>query len=1009
MKLGHRLPCARRDTGGRHAGFVLLLAVALLAFVSALVVGLGALAKAERSGTVGRTQQAQAKANAMVGLTVALARLQRWAGPDQRVTATAGSRPGVAQPHWTGVWDATTDSTAPSTWLVSGSEADGAAISPDDPLSGASGVEMFRSSDAGDPVSVLAPAVAIRDDFASVAAPPVGHYAWWIGDEGVKAPVASAAPSAAFGHDSAVSSGEQRQWRQAAALGASPPASAAGPIFEPRDALNASLVEAGRILTREQLAYVKSGDGAPLGRDAVMRRALTWTANNRNVLADSRSGGLRQDLSLAPELLGPAFAAWADYGSHLEPTTAAADPAHSILPAYGADPLRRRHRIVVPVRAAGVTFSTAPVLSSFFLQFNVRRVGGNSAPAATNAIEIRARLVVQLWNPFTSALVPEPLRLTVTGLPDLTLIDSNGGRQTIALQARFGSPMRIALPADDVAFPGDADDHSWLPGRVYAWRTHGGTSGAWETEFYNRTLSVANANLWIVPAGISYLPPANNSVTLTIAGAESQLTVELQKADDTLLSTVRSPRYAAFSTTPQRTNNNDEYRFGFALRLIDPVDFAAAPGNSPWLVGEGGDPRAVATGEPLYRTGSGGDLPSAYVGVSGNAVLTDENRLLDRVMGRSGMSYNEDTPVFELPRQPLLSIGQLQHLQLDGGRPFSIGNPWSAGRQVNGYAAPEIFDRFFFTGLDPRPVPDGPEYLLLPPPLLEVLRTNPSTGEPTTAADLRAVPAARSSALVLQAGSFNVNSIQTEAWAAVLRSCRVVPGETFDYLEPTASSGTAGDDSVGHEAAPGASFFRFSQSAQETWRADAGYAASSTAPPSAPSTPSVANTHLYRKGRRGLSDAAVNNLADAIVAANAIRQRESGPWRSLAELVSPQSSLGGKSLFEHAIAAAGLNADVAEFSSQWLTPADLLTSLAPVLFARSDTFCIRSYGDAANPFTGEVESRVWCEAIVQRMPSYFDPADAAETLPADLTRAVNRDLGRRFQIVSFRWLNRTDL
>lgn len=763
------------------------------------------------------------------------------------------------------------------------------------------------------------------------------------------------------------------------------------------------------MLTREQLAYVKSGDGTPLGRNAVTLRTFAWTTNNRNVLADSRGGGLRQDLSLAPELLGPAFAAWADYGSYLEPISATADPSHSILPAYGADPLRRRHRIVAPVRAEGVTFSTAPVLASFFLQFNVRRVGGNPAPAATNAMEIRARLVVQLWNPFTSSLVPEPLRLTVTGLPDLTLIDSNGGRQTIALQERFGTPMVIALPADDLEFPGDADDHSWLPGRVYAWRTRGGARGAWETEFYNRTLSVANANLWVVPAGVSYLPPAGNSVMLSVAGAGSQLTIELQKADGTRLATVRSPRYAAFSTTPQRANNNDEYRFGFALRLIDPVDFAAAPEHSLWLVGEGSDPRAVSTGEPLYRTGSGGDLPSAYVGVSGNAVLTDENRLLDRVMGRSGMSYNEDVPVFELPRQPLLSPGQLQHLQLDGARPFAIGNPWSENKSINGIPAPDLFDRFFFSGVSPQPLPDGAEYLLAAPPLLEVIRTHPVTRTPTTAADLRAVPNARSSALLLQAGSFNVNSVQVDAWVAVLRACRVIPGETFDYLEPSASTGTAGDESLGHDATAGATFFRFAQSAQETWRADAGYAASATVPPSAPSTPSTANTHLYRKGRRGLSEAEVNALATAIVAANTLRQRESGPWRGLGEFVRPQSCFGGRSLLEHAIAEAGLNAGIAEFSSQWLTPADVLTSLAPLLFARSDTFRIRSYGDATNPFTGGVESRVWCEAVVQRMPEYFDPADPAETLPAALTQSVNRELGRRYQIVSFRWLNRSDL
>jgi hypothetical protein len=987
-----------------RSGFVLLLAVMLLAFVGALVTGLGVLAKVEAGGNIRRLRQAQARENAQLGLTLALSQLQQWTGPDQRVTATAASQPGSAHPRWTGVWDATTEEPAAATWLVSGSEFASGRPSPDAALHASTSVTMMNDTNG----AVAAPLMPIRDERLGHGTPVVGHYAWWIGDEGVKAPVA--APESPWPVNEVTLSAEQeRRWLQSSVRGASPPAAVDEPSFEVRAEPNAGLVMSGRVLTLEQLAFLRSTDGTSLGREAVERRTGSWTPNNRNVIADSREGGLRQDLSLRPDLLGAAFAAWADCDSHLEAVGASSDPAHAILPAYGADPLRRRHRIVVPVREGGAVFSTAPVLSFFFLQFNVRRVGGNSAPAATNAMEIRARLVVQLWNPFTSAAVPEPLRLTVAGLPDLTLIDSNGGRQTIALQQRFGSPMVITLPADDVTFPGDADDHSWLPGRIYAWRTHGRAPGSWDTEFYNRTLSVANANLWVAPAGVSYRPPASNSVMLSVTGASSQLTLELQKADGTSLATVRSPPYAAFTTTPQRANNNDEYRFGFMLRLVDPVDFAAAPAATTWLTGEASDPRALTAGEPLYRTGSGGDLPSAYVGVSGNAVFTDENRLLDRVMGRSGMSYNEDTPVFELPRQPLVSVGQLQHLQIEAARPFATGNPWAAPWRINGCPAISLFDRFFFSGLRPTSVAGGREFKMGPPPLLEIVRTKPSTHTTTTIDDLRQQPSGRSSALLLQAGSFNVNSADAAAWAAVLRNCRTAKVEVFTFLEAAAASGTAADTAIGLDGTSGASFWRFSQSAQETFRADAGYAASSTVPPTAPSVSSMANTHLYRQGRRLLSDQQVNDFATAIAAASTLRQRASGPWRGLADFVAPEPSLGGQSALEYAIAAAGLNDDVGEFSSQWLTPADVLTSLAPVLFARSDTFRIRSYGDATNPFTREVESVAWCEAVVQRLPAYFDSSEPATTLPSELSSARNRQLGRRYQIVSFRWLNRSDL
>jgi hypothetical protein len=47
------------------------------------------------------------------------------------------------------------------------------------------------------------------------------------------------------------------------------------------------------------------------------------------------------------------------------------------------------------------------------------------------------------------------------------------------------------------------------------------------------------------------------------------------------------------------------------------------------------------------------------------------------------------------------------------------------------------------------------------------------------------------------------------------------------------------------------------------------------------------------------------------------------------------------------------------------------------------------------------------------VPEYFDPnpttGDAPEVAPAALSSAFNRANGRRFKIISFRWLTRSDL
>jgi Tfp pilus assembly protein PilX len=89
----------------------------------------------------------------------------------------------------------------------------------------------------------------------------------------------------------------------------------------------------------------------------------------------------------------------------------------------------------------------------------------------------------------------------------------------------------------------------------------------------------------------------------------------------------------------------------------------------------------------------------------------------------------------------------------------------------------------------------------------------------------------------------------------------------------------------------------------------------------------------------------------------------------------------------------------------WLTQADLLQVIGPSLSARSDTFRIRAYGESLDPETGNPVAKAWCEAIVQRLPEYLDSANAPTDRGATVLTAINQKFGRRFQIVSFRWLS----
>jgi hypothetical protein len=98
---------------------------------------------------------------------------------------------------------------------------------------------------------------------------------------------------------------------------------------------------------------------------------------------------------------------------------------------------------------------------------------------------------------------------------------------------------------------------------------------------------------------------------------------------------------------------------------------------------------------------------------------------------------------------------------------------------------------------------------------------------------------------------------------------------------------------------------------------------------------------------------------------------------------------------------------VSTLAPGWLSQADVLGVLGPVMAVRSDTFLVRAYGDATNPATGAVEGRAWCEAVVQRVPDYVDAADPPEAA-AGLSE-TNRTYGRRFQIVRFRWLSAAEV
>lgn len=103
----------------------------------------------------------------------------------------------------------------------------------------------------------------------------------------------------------------------------------------------------------------------------------------------------------------------------------------------------------------------------------------------------------------------------------------------------------------------------------------------------------------------------------------------------------------------------------------------------------------------------------------------------------------------------------------------------------------------------------------------------------------------------------------------------------------------------------------------------------------------------------------------------------------------------------------------------WLSQADILKVLEPAATVRSDTFVIRTCGEATDS-RGNILARAYVEAVVQRVPGYLDPSDPpsarvpgsngmVDAATPPLASPGNIAFGRRFVLVSFKWLSTQEI
>ena len=1085
-------------------GFALLITIVLVAFLVLILVGLAAFTRVETQVASNAQAMAQARQNALMGMNIALGQLQRYAGQDNRITAQASIKGNTVENPWfTGVWSAdAADSPNAVTWLVSGNELSPLTVTeatnlqrttaaPEQPLTNAAnpgrilivGKNSSRTEDLSavsafgvDHGGVVVPAVAIQATVPGVSTTDVvvGRYAWWAGDEGVKASLAL--PDRADEVTYAPWSTPTQRNRIRQQIGSAPNyfrSDGATPGlsnvrlegFDPFQ--NNGGVS--RVAIRTQFALLDAAGTAVSPLEFKRNRFHEFTPTAFSVLANTlpssnSNRGLLRDLSTKPDLLGTAFEKYADYSSYMETPGTTTSGASAAIPAISNVDSPRRRYVTQPPQADAapglpeISFKVAPVLVNFYLQFKVQRLSAGS-------VEVRSRLFTTFWNPYTAALVPPSnLRVTVEGLPSIEIANTVGvGVPGVVTADLNESPVSesqggVTLPFAPAARHGDSlsgnfgsagEMASWFPGRVYSWATNrvspNTVSASTALGFYTNLLTSTG---WIHNTRPS-LAGSGNQMALVIPSTD--LTVKVWLGNDEISSHVLK-----YDEDSVPDINSNTWAFGYTYRLNQPKTFGL---DREWL--SNFDPRAdtkeqseiddtevfipfgtqnttrfvltdYANASPPITSITGGDNLVGY--------------LLYRVQGSSvrAVSTYNDVSLFELPRLPLLSLGELQHLQFKNERPYSIGNSW-------GNSANAVFDRFFFSGL-----PKGGAGAL---PAIEQGQPLPNWNlkpvNAQTAGDLVSGNPEETAAKLLQAGGFNINSTSSTAWRAVLSSARFstqAPFTAADILNTgTGSVANAGtqngtntrnftfntDQSLGTgNSAP--VFFRFSQTAQEVffWERPTGssnndrkfsasafrqgvrgfYSAGNTVAGEIGAFNNGGTNAVVGSVRQHVTTDQIEVLAQEIVKNIRTRAASKGPFRSMEEFLSETSVFGGVSLLEKAIEYSGINAAEVKpvatavslqdsgLSALTLTQADLLTATAPYLRTRSDTFLVRSYGEYINPATQQAAGRAWAEATVQRFPETVNPSDSILQ-----PNAASDSFGRRFKIISFRWLTESDI
>ncbi len=960
----------------------------------------------------------------------------------------------------------------------------------------------------------------------------VGRYAWWVGDEGIKARVNLPMATAAQAPQAFVSAQRAAiEWvDKVNPVGSTASFDAAdliGPsAYDPTDENLPQIVSAG------QLPLLTPGSATTLST-ASRLRFHDLTGHATSVLADNYAGGLKKDLSA---VLAKNASVPADTDFLFTPDNDTTTDSFGV-PNWGM--LRSFAQTTATVNAAGDLDPIKPILStptsvgispvltyvSMGLQYAAPEGVADGKP-----IRVAVFPLVVLWNPHTTALkarhyevgmirrffagyqlqmiTPNPAfnpALPEDPVTNPRYIGDWTAKESIDF-SRAGARWGTGTAGTYLRFVVDAPDIP--PGASLIFTLQNDESG----EDYNAPLDGKPKN--VLRPGLNDLGHVLLNHGATFGTGESTKIFRVSGAH--MLSPITTQAFgmsggeicaylgdetdAGTSGTKSffRDDGSDNHQWHQFVRVFPAFDGPPnrAGSRNSLLQSEGplgvvfkptsvmtikklfGDPtpepnypevRWIAQCNPrasivsiIPRTKNQGLSALNYSGYGGMQGKWDDfipdGSFLRTSAGTSlDDSATVDATLFEFrpSTQPLLSLGQLQHANLsiyDAGYPaYAVGNSLADFHFVDNTRdqvrkaytmtpgtdnAPStqmtsyydlswllnraLWDRYFVSTV-PH---DGTAAVTIPIPPPTFPLPNPRHVRVGTSDEADLLDANKAAANLVLAGGFNINSTSEQAWRAVLGGVNRL---SYNPENPTDLPSQL------QAALP-----RFSR-------------------PTEPVAPADIAASAPWQGYRQLTDEQIAQLAKNIV--EEVRNR--GPFVSLADFVNRRlkdnadtatSDERTRGVIQAAIDAtvtgsAATNSQVAPFNDtpaytgyaitkgiydvelmrgneaasiapysstsafapQFLTQADVLSTIGSGLSARSDTFTIRTYGEVISPVTQDIQGRAWCEAVVQRLPDYINPSDnAPEDAPATLT-ADNKAFGRQYKIISFRWLSPNDI